>query len=175
MLKTILAIVASVILPGAGHLVVGRRLLRGVIAVLVASGLLNVMLAGRLIWPASGFAAVAKWALYGYVVVWAAALADIIDDRIIRRRRAEAAAKDDLARQGMTALVEGDWPAALARFEAVLRIDPYSAHAHFYRAVTLAYLNRRRQARRAFRRCYFNDASGRWRPVVRKHLEEASR
>jgi Flp pilus assembly protein TadD len=70
----------------------------------------------------------------------------------------------------MRALVLGQWDEALVRFEDLLRIDPTTPHAHFYRGVALDRLGRRPEARRAYARCYFHDTVNRWDYCVRTQL-----
>jgi len=168
--RAILAIAASTILPGAGHFVLGRRPLRALVATLAACGLAVVIIVGKYIWLESAFVPAARGAVYVYLVVWAAALADVIDGGLLRTRNRSDRGTADLCLHGMKALIRGDWPGSLIRFDALLRIDPYSAHAHFYRGVVLEHLRRARAAQRAFARCYYHDVSRRWDPLVRDRL-----
>jgi len=161
-------ILLSIILPGTGHIAIGKAL----------KGLLIFFCFGFAVdgWVYSQAASVlppensvlsipalhrGSIALGG--LIWAFATFDMVHLALRRRRLlAKAAVADGHIRDALVAHLRNDSEAALKELHAARRINDRDPDALFHLGVLYASRGERRKARRALLRCIRYDQEGKW-------------
>ena len=183
---TTLAWIVAILIPGVGQFLSGRYG-QGLGLFLLVQVFLNGMLYGLLGFPAeAGYSsAVGRhvfWAcLLCLAIVWCYSAAGLLHEAWGRSRHQEE--KDAWFREGLRHYLLGvDAPdeieAARQAFARLVRWDPEDADAHFHLAMCYGALGRtgddppkrRKQARRALRRCQRVDEDEKWAWEVRQEL-----
>ena len=172
----IAAVALSAVLPGCGHIAIGRA----------ARGLLIFFLFGfaidgwlyaqaRSIFPDGAQSPEVVAIRYGAVAfglaLWALAVGDTTRLAIRRhRRQAHAQKADERVRAALVAILRDDYPTALKELLAARKSDPLDPATAYHLGVVHATLGNRRKARRAFAECIRLDSDGAWEHKAQEQL-----
>jgi len=162
--------VASMILPGAGQVVIGRSL-RG-LSIFAVFGLAMDGVVLGLYGPVFGASAdrLVMGAGLSAILLWCYSLYDVWRRTFGRMREGLQTEKAKHFRSGMVHYLSRELDEAAPDFRFVLRLDDEDLDALFYLAMTLHHAGRYRRARRLFRRCLALDDSEKWRDEIDLHL-----
>lgn len=159
------------VVPGLGHLYLGRRGRGLFVLALFAVAANGVHLAATL----ESYADIRTYGLCLWigaaVSVWLYSIAHVayLSRRFESRRRTER--KEYHFKRGLTQYLSGSFDAARGEFRTVLRLDPLDVDARFHLGMTHAALGRRRDAVKAFKRCLADDVTAKWRWEVKREIE----
>jgi tetratricopeptide (TPR) repeat protein len=164
-------IVASAVVPGAGHLLVSR-FGRGLAFAAAAAGGLALALASLMIYTGSGD----PWRI-GYVGAviaagsWVWALADSTKLRIRIGRDMAAEERETRFAEALERILRKDYDEAIESLKRCLALYPYDPDVYLRLAGVYRRMGDRATARKALRTCRNLDSRGKWRWEVRRELE----
>jgi len=162
------AIVLSLLLPGAGHALLGKGitsvlLLIGygasVDAAIVSALWFPDMLPGRMWWLTVALAG----------TIWLYSALTIVRIAYWRHRPRFAAARDGAFNQALDLYLQDRYNEAREGFLRVLKLDPEDAEAHLYLSSVEADCGRLRGARRHLARARHLDAEGKWEWEIKRY------
>jgi len=152
---------ASLLVPGAGLVMLGRVLAGTTVALLWAAAMAG-LLVGQVIWPdvLETGSVVSLGVLAGLLYV----VGQVLTFARLRaaRRLAADSARDTAFLEVLTATLQGRTAEAEAACKALLRQDPDDVEATLHLGVLAARAGRPAAARRYLRRARFLDDAGRW-------------
>jgi len=157
------------LLPGSGHLYLGRHWRGLLVFAVFALGANGIYLATEFARPAMREQAVhlcagAMAAAWAYSLLHVARLSGRFAGAGLRER------KEYHLKRGLTQYVAGAFEGAEAEFLTVLRLDPADVDARFHLGVTRRAMGKTAQAARTFRRCLADDLDGKWRWEIGREL-----
>ena len=178
-MKKILTLLLSFLLPGIGHISIGR------IAVGVAFFLGEVIVANCYAWlvlpfyrAADAFAApdpAVAWksslAIGCFVLLWIGCQAHLVYLLYVRHPDRFMDEKELAFREGLRYYVRDELPEAIRQFERVLSFDPFDRDAYFHLGVCFSRAGRYAKARRRFRKCTELDDDRKWAEEIVDELE----
>ncbi len=160
----IISIVLSALLPGSGHILVGRPL-RGILVLFLLGFAVEGYFYGQIapLDPPGWSGTIYVISIIGGVLLWGYAVADTTR-LALRHKRIEAKADAAIAqlREGLVAYLKDDLRAAVRAYRGALRIDDQDPDALFHVGVAYAHLGLHKKARRALNRCIQYDHDGKW-------------
>ena len=165
-----LAICASVILPGAGHIVL-ERFWRGMILAAAYAAAVTTALSALVVYAGSGANGLGYAAAGASAALWLAALLDAT--RLHRRIGADLA---DPGREthflgAIQSSLKGEHEGAIEELELCLKLAPDDPDVYMRLADAYRRLGDRDRARRALRTCRNLDTRGKWQWEIQRELE----
>lgn len=163
------AILLSMMLPGLGHVLLGRPVKGMLLACAFTVCISLAVLRALFVQPAmldAGFLCVTAAALG----LWLGALWGML--RVALRPLAKLASPDldDRFREGIRHYLTGDLKRAERTFHGLLSMDPADADAHLRLGLVYKAQGKPKQARRCLKRCTAFDPEGKWRDEVAREL-----
>ncbi|NUN48698.1 MAG: hypothetical protein HUU15_07705 [Candidatus Brocadiae bacterium] len=159
------------VLPGAGHIVLGRPG-RGLWMFFWVAFFANAALIAPVfdLWGAS---VDARGCLVAAGIVWLYAALDLLRLLFWRHRRKLEEVKREKLLSAFGFYLRGEYGRARARLKQILRMDRDDPDAHFHMALTYKREGMPRLAKRHFRLALSLDPGRKWEEEVRKELADA--
>jgi tetratricopeptide (TPR) repeat protein len=159
-----LILAASVLLPGAGHVIIGRQFKGILIAFLYTAALMMSLF--RLFVVSSDDSVMCDWVFPSSVVaglgVWLWAFLDLFDTLYGFRRAAPRSEVDPHLRQGAIHYLRGEMSEAERELLLAAKLDPKDADVCIHLARVYQAAGQKRKCRRFLRRCRSLDADAKW-------------
>jgi len=167
-----LAVTATVIFPGTGHLVL-RRYLRGSVLAALFAASTDVFLITAFLWPGEGKTGLIVVSLAIMVVVWGYALFDILSRLRVLRAEDFQERKDNLLKAAQVAWLRDDYAGAERLLKEIIALDDRDVEAWVHLGKVLKSCGRDEEARESFRTALNLEGSRRWRWELMRELGTA--
>jgi len=168
-----LVVIATVVMPGMGHLVL-RRYLRGAVLAALFAASADVFVTSAFLWHASVTSGLPLASLGIMTVVWAYALADITQALKALRQKDLQERKDGLLKRAQVAWLRDEFAEAERLLREILRMDERDVEAWVHLGKVLKTCGRNEEARKCFRSALNLDGSDPWRWTLRTELGYAA-
>ena len=171
-MKKLPILLASLILPGIGHILLGRIAL-GVAFFLGVVVVMNVYAweVFRMMAPAREWQG--KALLGGLCLLWGGCQAHVIWLLYIANPARHAARREEAFREGLRHYMRDEFADAISRFEEVLRIERFDFDAWFHMGVCHSRAGNYRRAVRCLKKCVEFDEERKWATEVAQEMQKA--
>jgi cytochrome c-type biogenesis protein CcmH/NrfG len=156
-----LVVIATVLMPGAGHLLL-RRYLKGVVLATLFAASADMFLTSAFLWHARLVSALPLVSLGIMTLVWAYALVDIIQGLKALRQKDLQQRKDDLLKRAQVAWLRDEYAGAERLLRQILRMDERDVEAWVHLGKVLKTCGRDEEARKCFRSALNLEGSQPW-------------
>ncbi|MEW6358402.1 MAG: tetratricopeptide repeat protein [Planctomycetota bacterium] len=173
--KEKLAILAALVVPGLGQIILGRPV--NGLFVLASCSFFTLLAVFRLLVGKAAYVCDDRWLILAIAaggVAWAMGLIETIRLGFRGRTRRTQAERDRHIRSGMTSYLKGEFGQAEAEFEAALKLDPNDGDARFHLAMVQKAQGRHADARRTLKKCLALDENTKWHPEIAEELKQLS-
>ena len=167
------------VIPGMGHLYLGRHWRGLLVFSLFALGANGMYLAGEISESEWNPLAQREVAIYVYhlcrgvaAAAWAYSILHIayLGKRLATKPAQER--RDYHLKRGLVQYVSGAFEGAKAEFLTVLRLDPMDIDARFHLAMTHQALGQHRRALKTFKRCLADDVDAKWAWEIQTQIDK---
>ena len=172
-MRAAFAVILTLILPGAGHLVV-RRYLRGAVLAVLFAVSADICLYVAYLVPFGGQTPLFSVAISVASGVWVFSIVDIAIRLKSRRAKDFRTKNDEFLRAAQVAWLRDDLPEAERLLGAILRRDERDIEAWVHLGKILKSVGRQAEARACFRSALNLDGSEAWRYMLRAELSGAN-
>ncbi len=165
-----LALLLSVLLPGLGHVVLGRCLF-GVLLAFFYALCLELLLVKTFVWPFE-LASSYIWGCGGLAAaIWAGALGWVI---VLTRVEVSAPEerREELLKEGMKLLLEEELASAEEKLRELVHLEPEDVEAYLYLGSVYEAQGEPKLARNCFKTCLNLDRKRYWKEFLDSHLKE---
>ena len=168
------AIVASALLPGAGHIISGRQLKGIFIAFVFALALMLAVFRLFVLWPESSAIGDKTFLLSAGAgaATWLWAFADLFNALFGFRRTAPRPEVDQHLRQGTTHYLRGELQDAERELTLAARLAPRDADVRIHLARVYRAIGLKAKYRRMLRKCRSLDIEEKWAAEIEEGLTE---
>lgn len=167
-------LLASVLLPGAGHIAVGRQFKGFLIALIYTLTLMAALIRVLLLWPEASlirdpyFLCAAVLA----ICIWLWAIADLYQIIGGLGRAAPHSQVDKYLRQGTIYYLRGELLEAARQLEKASRLAPCDVDVRIYLARVYHAIGLRSKYRKLLRKCRVLDTEEKWAAEINELLSE---
>jgi len=163
------AFLLSLLLPGLGHVYVGRPV-RGLVLAIGFSGAVAAAVVRGIVSPEPILDSLFLVALFAGAAVWLGTSWVTLRRVLMPLLSAVRLDKESLFTKGLASYLRDDLDRAERQFRRVIDIDPGDVEAHLQLAMVHKCRGETRLARRWFKRCRRLDVDGKWQWEIRREL-----
>jgi tetratricopeptide (TPR) repeat protein len=167
-LRTI-CIIATVILPGTGHLLL-RRYLRGAVLAALFAASADVFLGSVFLWPGAAGTELTLISCGVMTGSWLYALIDLLARLNVLRTKDFQSRKDELLKSAQVAWLKDEYAEAERLLREIIRLDECDVEAWVHLGKVLKSSGRPEEAGRCFRSALNLDGSQQWRWELMREL-----
>ena len=170
----IFAIIASALLPGAGHVISGRQLKGIFIAFVFALALMTAVFRVFVRWPEASLLGDPTFLLAAVagVALWIWAFLDLFKALFGFRRTAPRPQVDQHLRQGTTHYLRGELQEAERELTLAANLAPRDVDVRIHLARVYRAIGLKRKCRRLLRKCRALDTEEKWAAEIEEGLAE---
>ena len=166
---TAAVVIATVVLPGTGHLLLRRYLKGAALAALYAASA-DVFLISAFLWPGGTHAALPWVSLSLMVIIWAYALFEVMFRLKVLREKDFQKRKDDLLKAAQVAWLKNDYPQAERLLRRIIALDERDVEAWVHLGKVLKSCAQEAEAEKCFRSALNLKGSEVWRWELMREL-----
>lgn len=164
-----LVVIATILLPGTGHLLL-RRYLKGASLAALYAASADIFLVSAFLWPGGAGPALPWVSLALALGIWVYALYDVICRLKPLRAKDFQKRKDDLLKAAQVAWLRDDYAGAEQLLRQLIELDERDVEAWVHLGKVLRAVGREAEAARCFRSALNLDGSRAWRWELMKEL-----
>jgi hypothetical protein len=170
----IVAIIASALFPGAGHIVIGRQLKGILLSLLFTLAFMLAFFRFFVAWPERSVAGDGLFLLGAAAcgAVWVWAILDLYNLLFGLRRTAPRAEVDQHLREGITHYLRGELTEAERELALAAQLAPRDADVRIHLARVYRASGLKGKYRRLLRKCRSLDAEEKWAAEIEEGLAE---
>ena len=168
-----LVVIATVVMPGMGHLLL-RRYLKGVVLAGLFAASADVFLMSVFLWQTSVTSPLSLASLGTMIGAWMYAITDVIPALNALRQKDLQEHKDELLKRAQVAWLRDEFADAERLLREILHLDERDIEAWVHLGKVLKACGRGQEARKCFRSALNLDGSEPWRWTLMTELGYAS-